>query len=620
MSAIDSQSRLNGAEREGCRVRSDSLVDRVAAALESGSPVNVVGVLGVGKSRGVAALPGAHVVDVADTAVLADLGARFAATTGLLVVDSVDGAVRARAVRAALPADRPVVLVSRRPLTVTTSWRDSVLGTVEVEPWTDAEISALVAGLTQDERRTVVRLACGVPAIAAAAGQAIAAGVASSLGAVADFVAVDLAGRIGRELRGRQEHVLRLLAAVGAADERILGAPNLFAQVSQLSLVDRAPAGLVLREPFRTVIDFAYAWRNPQRRCEVRERVSRYRVEQLAHAADPDTRGALAEQALLLTKNTEVQQTIFVPEQGRSIIRGATEADGNSIAKLMRGWADRGGFSVATCDWLAESWINDDVSSFHVTQDPDGALTGLARLAPITAATAGGMELLLQQHAEPLAGKQEGYFLSAAFCPDRVAHAQLLRWILRTSIPREHLVVSTATADYQHLLQVLRFVDHGSIRDDVLSCGRPPGVYSMRFTPGDLPAWIRRLDNPADGITTDSVAQALAKVDDLTALAGCRLAGCCPGQSVEALAERLRDGVRMLLDGPDLVDAEAGRILAGYYFGRHRSHQWVARDLHLSRATYFRRLRHGLDRIAAGFRAPAPAAVGGGEPARVLSG
>ncbi len=66
----------------------------------------------------------------------------------------------------------------------------------------------------------------------------------------------------------------------------------------------------------------------------------------------------------------------------------------------------------------------------------------------------------------------------------------------------------------------------------------------------------------------------------------------------------LYDAVHGLALSNDAADAEAGRILQAYYFGRSSTHQQVALGLHLSRATYFRRLRHGLSTLRAQLLAP----------------
>ncbi|MEF9903888.1 hypothetical protein [Streptomyces sp. P9-A2] len=49
-----------------------------------------------------------------------------------------------------------------------------------------------------------------------------------------------------------------------------------------------------------------------------------------------------------------------------------------------------------------------------------------------------------------------------------------------------------------------------------------------------------------------------------------------------------------LAASPGAADAEAGRILRAYCVGRSGTRRQVARSPHISRAVYFRRLRHGM--------------------------
>ncbi|WP_326752761.1 hypothetical protein OIE73_13260 [Streptomyces hirsutus] len=57
-----------------------------------------------------------------------------------------------------------------------------------------------------------------------------------------------------------------------------------------------------------------------------------------------------------------------------------------------------------------------------------------------------------------------------------------------------------------------------------------------------------------------------------------------------------------LAASPVAADAEAGRIPRAYGVDRSGIHGQVARSLRVSRATYFRRLRHGMVAPAARHR------------------
>ncbi|CAL9333417.1 hypothetical protein [Streptomyces sp. enrichment culture] len=201
-----------------------------------------------------------------------------------------------------------------------------------------------------------------------------------------------------------------------------------------------------------------------------------------------------------------------------------------------------------------------------------------------------------------------GLFLGAAYGTDPVVHAHILRDILRQAVRTGHLVVSTASPDYQALLRTLSFRPHGEIRDDVYRCGRRPEVYSHDFGAAGLPGWMAAL-TPAGAAPTRPVAAAqdatvlvagaLARVADLTALAQSPLLTLPETGTAVALRACLRERVAELAAAESPADAEAGAILQAYYFGRAPTHHQVARRLHLSRATYFRRLRRGLALIAA---------------------
>ncbi|MEU9029000.1 hypothetical protein AB0D46_16050 [Streptomyces sp. NPDC048383] len=120
-----------------------------------------------------------------------------------------------------------------------------------------------------------VRLAGGYPLPAALAAREFLAGTpadapgapADAPGAVADAVTEEVLGRLDRERPrsgGRDRHALRLLATVGAGDERLLTAgPEVFSALAAWGLVRRGPLGLAVREPYRSLFELAYAWRRP---------------------------------------------------------------------------------------------------------------------------------------------------------------------------------------------------------------------------------------------------------------------------------------------------------------------------------------------------------------------
>ncbi|MFF4322824.1 hypothetical protein [Streptomyces sp. NPDC001568] len=657
----------------------------LSAALTSHPVVNLCGPLGSGKSTLARRLPVAAAVDLCGlpAPVAAErvrgLLARSAPGDGVLLVDSVDGPGQAEAVAAVLTEPRPfdvpgdsggwparrrraaegpvVLVVGRRPLRGLPGWADRhAPSLVPLRPWPDEDVEDLVraAGLEDEEAVALaVRLAGGHPLPAAVAARELLAGTpADAPGAVADAVVEEVLGRLDRERRragGRDRHALRLLATVGAGDERLLTAgPEVFSALSALSLVRRGPLGLAVREPYRSLFELAYAWRRPQAHREVRTRAAGYRQALLTERRDPRERAQIVEQGLFLSGEPALRHSLFPPVEDGARIRPARSGDADDIGRLMHRWAVRNGFDPRRSERVTEGWLASAPAAFHLARDRDGAPVALAALVPVGPDTADGIEPLLQQHApgllapRPAAGGDPddagsgggpgtggGLFLGAAYGADAGAHAQMLRHILVRATLAGHLLVSTASPDYQSLLHALSFRRHGGIRDDVYRCGRRPEVYSQEFTAAGLAGWIRRLGaGPAAAPGTvpppgagpaaltgqdlpTLIGRALARLRDPGGLAGNPLLALPQLCSPPRLGAWLTDRVAALAASPADADREAGAILAAYYLGRSRTHHQIAHGLHLSRATYFRRLRRGLTLLAAQLPAgPDPCSLG----------
>ncbi|MFD4240351.1 hypothetical protein ACFWP3_01820 [Streptomyces sp. NPDC058525] len=602
---------------------------RLRAALAQHDLVNLTGGLGTGKSRLAARLPVAAVLEPGEACDPAVLRGLAAGPGGLLLIDGVDGPGQAEALAASLyeacgpptpghgpyavHPPRPVLLVSRIPLRAAAGWAEAgpVTVTVGPRPPEAVEAQARAAGITDPQGLAlVVRLAGGVPLLAELACRALHSGIAPDApGAAADLMTGEVLERLGRERPGRRwRHALRLLATVRAGDEHLVaGGPALFSTLAGLSVVRRERLGLAVREPYRSLFELAYQWRRPNAHAQVRTRAADYRGALLAGStAGPEERAGLVEQGLFLSGDPLLRSTLFPPAEDGSRIGPARPEEAQDVERLMHRWAVRGGFDVRRSRTITERWLADGPSSFRLARDRDGRPVGLAALVPVGAGTEGGIEPLLQQHTAALgAGGRPGLFLGAAYGADPVTHAQILRDILVSAVHAGHLVVSTASPDYQALLRTLTFRPHGGIRDDVYRCGRRPEVYSHDFSAARLPGWMRALAPPPPGSPFGGrdaaalVAWALARLGDPAALSASPLLSGPQFESPDALRGWLRCAVLDLADAESRADAEAGAILQAYYLGRDRTHHQVARRLHLSRATYFRRLRRGLALVAA---------------------
>lgn len=583
---------------------------QLRAAISSSRVVNVHGPLGVGKSWLVRQVPGATILDPHELAGWRDRSA------GPLVVDNVDGAGAREAVLAWCDAREPtsMVIVSRSRLPVGPGLPAKSTRVIAVSPLDDDSLDAIVEVFGRhpgEEGAAALRLTGGLPGLAAAAVHAIETGTAASaVGALADVIGAEILTRLARELPGRRwQQSLRLLAAVGAADESLLGCgPELFTALAELSVVRRTEVGLSLIEPFRTVLAAAYEWRRPESFEAARVRASAYRRDRLAQTSERTTRAALVEQCIYLDAPAPVRKTLFPAVSDPGVVGQAVSADAEGIAQLMRQWSERSGFDRRRTAALVEGWLADGVSAFHVLRDDTGQLSGLTRLDPIAADRVDGIEPLLQQHTDDVMERfGDGLLLGAAFGVDRGAHAQILRYTLAAATKVGRLVVSTTNPDYQELVQRLRFTTHGAVRDDIYRCGRTAEIYSNDFTGRTGIRWAAMLSDATAATPVPTapaeLAAVLQQLDDPIGLAASPLLASAATPTVGRLQEWVRQAVAELAASSDPVQAESGQILVGYFLRPSATHRQVATRMHLSRATYFRRLQSGLAALAARFDA-----------------
>ena len=95
-----------------------------------------------------------------------------------------------------------------------------------------------------------------------------------------------------------------------------------------------------------------------------------------------------------------------------------------------------------------------------------------------------------------------------------------------------------------------------------------------------------------------AVRAALARLRDPRRLTDGALLGVPGLGSPPAVAAFVRAEIAALTASPSPIDREAGQILRLYYLGRSSGHDVTAHRLHLSRATYFRRLDYGIRHLA----------------------
>ncbi len=131
---------------------------------------------------------------------------------------------------------------------------------------------------------------------------------------------------------------------------------------------------------------------------------------------------------------------------------------------------------------------------------------------------------------------------------------------------------------------------------------RPPAVAEAGTPP------------PPPAVSADDVRQGLRDLDRPSALATSPLARLVTGDDPAAAVRALLVTATADTFGSGPEEALLRQVVDRAYVNHHTSHEQAAHDLHLSRATYFRRLRQSTTRVAdyvvalsrAGARAPAP--------------
>ncbi|WP_433259898.1 hypothetical protein ACQPZF_22065 [Actinosynnema sp. CS-041913] len=595
-------------------------VAALLAAAEHALVIDLVGPLGAGKTTVLTALAdGEPVIEPGRGDFRAALSRVLDTARPVLFVDGVDlpgrwGILRGELDRAGSAAH--VVVTSRRPVCGEAS-------VVAVPRWTDAEIRELAVALGVTAGVDLVeRLAGGLPLVARCLSRALLAPTPPDVpGAVADRALREVLHRLDAERPDLD--LVEALAVVGRGDEELLAelvetppGPDWFAALTDLSLITTTECGPAVIEPFRTLLDLRRRWRRPVAHRTAITKAAARNLKLLSSTTDERRRLALTEHSLYLTDDPVIQRMLFPPAPQTPVVRQARPADHDAIGALVHQWARRGGHNTAKCDRLLDGWLAHTADGFHVVCGPDDRPLGMTYTPLITDHAVGVIEPITQQHTRSLVdGRSGGSFIGMAVCDDPGAHAALLRHILAQGIGQGRMVVATPSPDYQQLVRRLGFGHLGDARHDPYDCGRRSEIHQLGFpTKDSVASWLDRIAATGLGGSGQpelrwwvvEVRRALENLHDSARLARSPLLASAATSTVEALHTVLTEAVADLVAAEDTPTAQAGQILRAYYLRRRADHLGVANRLHLSRATYFRRLDHGLTvlarRLSAGFR------------------
>ncbi|NUR27021.1 MAG: hypothetical protein HOV83_14455 [Catenulispora sp.] len=585
-------------------------IEDAIADVSGPAVLNLHGPLGVGKSR------------------LAREVAKHAGRR-LVVLDGADRVDRVGSAEAIAELDAPnlpgtrVLIVGRRPLRSRPGWSGVPLRSFRLGLWPAPEIRRLGRSFGIVDRArldAVVDLAGGLPLAADVLCRAFADDAApSDRGALADMVSRAVLARLGTELAepaadgaeagpagpaGLPVDALHVLAALGGADADLLAGAGIpapdFDRISTLSIVGADPLGRVVAEPFRTVFDLAYRWRHPLTADAVLARAASQRRRQIAATRDPAVRADLSDRVMRTSAHPRVHRAFFPPSAATFRARPATADDERDVIRLFRQWACLEGLERRRADRMLEAWMTAPVPGFHLLSDAEGRAVSLTNLTPISAASGPVLEGLLQQYTDQVApgGHLLGMLTAATRRP--AARAAMLRHILNVAIPSGRVVVSTSWPPYRVLSEDLGLRSLGDTRDDLFGCGRRNSVLERTFTAGSIGPWLRRMEGDDDLLepVVEAVRSALASLRTPRALGDSPLLEPAGLATPSALADFLRRQIEELTASDEPADAEAGQILLRYYVLRNSGHNALIHEAHLSRATYFRRLDHGVRQIA----------------------
>jgi hypothetical protein len=442
--------------------------------------------------------------------------------------------------------------------------------------------------------------------------------------------------------------MLEACAVVRQFDEELLAAltgsesPGAFAALCRLSVVRPTPRGLALHDDVRRLVADDLRWRRPARHAELRLRALEHLRRRAAGAPDEE-REHLLEERLFLWGNEVAQQVLYAgSEPGEVWIEPAGPADRAPLVELHRRWQEHVrpalGRVRGDAEWDPDAhsaWFADLVATpsarVHVARDRSDRILGYDVVLPVCEETmpvasrhaviGTAIEAYLAtEHAAPLAPDARSSdvrflaHLGMSGLQPEATHAALVRDLLSVLARGGVVLCSLEDDEYRRLAQALGF--------------RPLPGSQARFRDGEylghvldlrrigLEVWLRALlaGGPPPPTGPGELAEELRDV--LAAWHDDRRVASSPLRSLtghvgEPRAEPVRDLVAAALEHaratcPPAHEA-ALRAVELAYLDRAASHERAAETLHVSRATFYRRLHAGVDLLADAIPAAAAA-------------
>jgi energy-coupling factor transporter ATP-binding protein EcfA2 len=409
-----------------------------------------------------------------------------------------------------------------------------------------------------------------------------------------------------------------------------------FDKLCQLSIVKASDHGLELHDDVRRHLAGDLSWRQPQRYTLFRSRAFAYYRGRL-RSASPAEREWLVVECFFLWSNALIQQVFFSPgEPGRVRVEPRQPADDNDIRRLYAARintivGELGSELVVRPESdtrFLEAVLSHSGSRIRVARDGEGRLVGFSTVVPLRRESLRFLQLNPGVAALLRARWSETdlpLFLSTVeaercFILCHVVHSSESAGSVRAALLRDFsglfalggtYLCSTVLPSYKALLEACGFERIAAAQIEAWGTGHLMDGYVLDLSRLGFERWIyaaingRPLAGPVDTAMLERDLQAALQhwadsewLSRSTLLAVLQTQHRSHPEAPDSLRELVRDSLTQERAGapPDLQLAY--RAVEQAYLSNGRSRKRAARNLAVSRATFYRLLKRGIRGLA----------------------
>jgi hypothetical protein len=413
------------------------------------------------------------------------------------------------------------------------------------------------------------------------------------------------------------------LAAVAGRDD----IDDAFARLCGLSIVRAGQRGLRLHDDVRHILLEDLRWRHAERFRDLRMRALAYYRERVRSAFPPEREWLLAER-LGLWENTFVQALLFTEEEeGRVFLDWGRPEDHDEVAGVWTHWLEnwltarmRLDFDTAMDRMMLDAVLSYPATWVRVARDRDGRAAGFGTAVPICS----GSLPILERHPglAPLASAYRARFPVAAG-PEQsnsyfffhLAHNDLEPTATQQALIRNIFglfarggiyMVCTPIPEYKTLFESLGFQLMPEARNWFWGGDFPVDGYLLDLTGVGVEPWLEAIvagRQPPRTLAPSEIARALQEAlmhwHNNTRLLGSPLAATLGASTADGLRAVVRETLEARRPQLTRQVALAYRALELAYFTRASSLERAAEELAVSRSTFYRLLRRGVNDLAA---------------------